>query len=1315
MKPISLLPISLLVALAPLRAADWPTYQLDNQRSAVTGETLAPGELVEAWIFEPAFPPARGWPRPVVGYGAYKNKSNVDYDDVYHVTVANGLACFSASAENRVYALDLATGDIAWSFFTDAAPRLAPTLWKGRAHFGADDGKVYCLNAEDGSVVWTFDAAPGAEQMLGQGRLGSTRPVRSGVLIDDGVAYFAAGLFPAEGVYLFAVNADDGSLLWRKSLDGRGNEAPSPQGYLLSDATSIYITSRVAPSRWSKKDGSEMPFVTPVPKVKDAAYRYHNGGSYAQLWNQKNIVYGQAAMLGFDPNKETMDKYGRKVKGERLFNWFNARRMVFRGERAWLATDYHLISVDSGRLAELSEKECLAFEEAYKKHNVARCRADLEEVSVHGKSSARGQAILNGTLKYALPLHEQWPEEAEKHFSALARKTRWMSRTVATEAMVLAGGVLFAGGEAGVVAADADTGAILWNADTDSRVRGLAVADQRLLVSTIDGKIRCYKEAAKSEAPNRISPDFDLSIDADQNSEHIIRAALGDRVDSERGWALVVGGDLELAAALVHGTGYRIKVLEPDPAKVEPLRSQLSDAGWYGGRITVSHFSGPQLPFAPYLFHLVIAGGGVDLVSAQELLRVVRPFGGVAFLPGEQTVSTDVSSEYSAQTTDAGLRLRRGALPGARNWTHNHGSPANLQCSNDQLVHGPFGILWFGEPGPRKRIERHATPPMPLVVDGVMFLEGYDLLMAYDIYNGTKYWERWIPGVTRQGLPVGTSNLVADSQHLYAVADYRRCLQLDALTGETLREFPAPTLEGHEEHYWGWIAKIGSTLYGSRPDHDPKRRTATRDSNHAVFAIDAVTGEQKWIYEGEGIDNDSIAVDGGILFLVDRSLSITEKESALASTVHDDSVADRKPVDRRGNPIEPDLRKIVALDAESGTQLWSLPFNFSDITLDDSVVGSHIGYSVLCMARDGILVVSGQGSLGHPYREYQNGEFARRAIYAFDTASGKLLWGGRKNYRKRPIVVGDYVYAEPHAWNLKTGEQLMTVNPINGQEMPMDFLRGYSGCGHLVASGKALFGNAGTGGMAHFNLGEQAGYTPFGNLQLACGTGAVPAGGVFVAPEGRSGCTCATPIHTSIVLYPGRRQSDAWSLSAAGSEPLECLPVQQVAVNLGAPGFRTSDSEQLWLPYAGKGFHGQYRGWLPSYQHQPEMFYAESADLLPIEASETPWIYTSGYTAEKPLAFPLLDPKVHAAGTYTLRLHFAEPEEIPAGARVFDVSVQGKLVLPEFDMVARAGRARKPVVEELRGIEVKDFLRISLKQSRGKRSPVLCGFEIIKE
>src|SRR5207248_9457178 len=51
-------------------------------------------------------------------------------------------------------------------------------------------------------------------------------------------------------------------------------------------------------------------------------------------------------------------------------------------------------------------------------------------------------------------------------------------------------------------------------------------------------------------------------------------------------------------------------------------------------------------------------------------------------------------------------------------------------------------------------------------------------------------------------------------------------------------------------------------------------------------------------------------------------------------------------------------------------------------------------------------------------------------------------------------------------------------------------------------------------------------------------------------------------------------------------------------------------------------------------------------------------------------------------GTYTLRLHFAEPLYPRAGRRVFDVFAEGRRVLDHFDVASAAGGPRTAVVRE---------------------------------
>jgi len=1294
-------------------AGDWPTHAHDNQRSSVTDEQLSP-PLSLQWIYKPSFPPAKGWPRNVDGYGAHKNSSNVNYDDAYRVVASEKVACFSASGENRIYAINSEESEILWTRELEAAPRLAPTLWKNRVYLGADDGQVHCLDLQTGQTVWRFDAAPAKRRMLGLGRFGSAWPVRAGVMIEEGVAYFTAGLFPGEGIFLYALDAETGKLRYRRSFTGPGNDGPSPQGYPLSDGQSLYLTSRMAPTRLDLAEGKELPFATPFPEVeKSHQYRFYNGGTYAQIWKGQ-IVYGQAALLAYDPQKTWKDKYGREQFGELTFNWFNARRAVFHEDMAWIATDHHLLAVKQYKLPELAKTLCREFEEAYKEHRVASVESSLAKIEEVGSDTAQAKAIREGTLRWSLEGYQKkWPPVRDALFEKFATQCKWMTPLKATEAMAMGGNVLYLGGEDRVIALDSSNGKTLWEEKTNSRVRGLAIAKGRLYVSTIDGVVRCFgagKENAKVLAGH--PPAGTLDAKTEKLAESIL-AATG----ADQGYCLVVGGgDGRLAAALAERSRLIVEVIGEDAKKIADGRQFLLGRKLHGGRVNLVQGSPEQLPYPPYNFNLVVdlnSLAGTEGAKASELVRVTRPLGGTLVMgshekgPPKELQAMIQSKELETLSANDLLVLRRSKIPGSANWSHNYATAGNTYCSEDQAVKGPFGILWYGEPGPRQRVDRHARGPVPLVIDGIVFLTGYDLAMAYDVYNGKKYWERWIPGITRLDLPAGTSNLVADSKSLFVVAENKRCLRLDRLTGKTLQTYEAPQVDGKPGN-WGWIAQFGGILLGSHSAYDAKRKRAMPNLADGLFAINPQTGQTVWTYRGSGIEHDGIAVDGGRVLLVDRNLDEEGKKAALANRIVDASVQDRI-LDRRGKPVEPDLGKLVSLNVRTGKPLWSKPFDFSDLTVDDRVIGQRSG--IACLVKDGVVVVAGIGSIGHPYQQYRKGEFARRALYAFRTIDGKLLWGGRSNYRKRPIIVGDKVFAEPHAWNLLTGETVTSQNPLTGETTTLNYLRGYSGCDHLLASASSLFGNANSGGFAHYNLDEQAGYVPLGGMALACNTGAVPANGVFVAPEGRSGCTCSFDIQTSVVLYPWPK-SQTWGFGARGVEPQKMLPVKQVAVNLGAPGFRTDGEGTLWIPYAGRtNMAGAFGKWIPKYKHTPAMFSYLRPETDRITGTEKPWVFSCAYHGEKELEFEMLEA---GSAQYTVRLYFTELEDVRSGDRVFDVFLQGKPMLESFDVIAEAGGRRRSLIKTFQDVTIDRKIQIGLK-SRGKLPPVLSGFEAKQE
>ncbi|NOZ19904.1 MAG: PQQ-like beta-propeller repeat protein, partial [Planctomycetes bacterium] len=197
-----------LLFLGVVAAADWPTYLHDNHRSGVTAEQPAM-PLGEQWTFIARYAPQPAWPEPQA------KPSRVRFDTAYHVLY------FGSSADNKVYALDAKTGEERWAAFTGGPIRIAPTVSNGRVYVASDDGWAYCLNAADGKEVWKRRAAPGDERILGHGRMISLWPMRAGVMVEDGVAYFCAGIFPAEGVFIHAVRAEDGKPLWTNDTSGQ--------------------------------------------------------------------------------------------------------------------------------------------------------------------------------------------------------------------------------------------------------------------------------------------------------------------------------------------------------------------------------------------------------------------------------------------------------------------------------------------------------------------------------------------------------------------------------------------------------------------------------------------------------------------------------------------------------------------------------------------------------------------------------------------------------------------------------------------------------------------------------------------------------------------------------------------------------------------------------------------------------------------------------------------------------------------------------------------------------------------------------------
>ncbi len=251
--------IALLVAANFALAADWPCHRADAARSGVTEDELG-FPLGCAWTYVPSQPPRPAWPEPG------KEPQRIDFDYAPEPVIAGGRIYFSSSADDTIRALEAATGRLLWLFTTDGPVRFAPAVAEDRAFVASDDGLLYCLQAGTGRLLWKFRGGPRDERVIGNGRMISRWPLRSGVLVDDGVAYLAAGMWPSEGVFVYALDAATGRVLWvndtcgimylANGKNGGQFSGVAPQGYLAASRELLLVpTGRAVPAAFDRRTG----------------------------------------------------------------------------------------------------------------------------------------------------------------------------------------------------------------------------------------------------------------------------------------------------------------------------------------------------------------------------------------------------------------------------------------------------------------------------------------------------------------------------------------------------------------------------------------------------------------------------------------------------------------------------------------------------------------------------------------------------------------------------------------------------------------------------------------------------------------------------------------------------------------------------------------------------------------------------------------------------------------------------------------------------------------------------------------------------
>jgi outer membrane protein assembly factor BamB len=401
----------LMVCISLSSADDWPTHRHDNHRSGFTVEQLEL-PLTEAWVYSSNRAPKPAWDEtPALQdfwQGTYGHKSRLPIENAFRVAVKDSYLYFGSSNSNKLTCLNLQSGSEVWRFFADGPIRFAPSAYEDKVYFGSDDGYVYCLNGSDGSFVWKYRATDSDELMYINGRMSSVCPVRTAVSVDNGVAYWGAGLFSGAQTglarYVCACDAADGSLIWKIS------PGKATQGYPMVSDNYLYMPAgKSTPRYYNLSNGSYMGDFNTLSS--------RQGGAYALLSNDGKFYFGPH----YSSTGSYIGKYNATTRSYESVAWGPGNHLVVTTDFSYYSTDTSIIKINR----------------------------------------TNQQSVWNVASSYPYEL-------------------------------ILAGETLFAGGDDEVAALSTDDGSVLWTEEVDGRVRGLAVAGGKLIVSTDRGSIHVF-------------------------------------------------------------------------------------------------------------------------------------------------------------------------------------------------------------------------------------------------------------------------------------------------------------------------------------------------------------------------------------------------------------------------------------------------------------------------------------------------------------------------------------------------------------------------------------------------------------------------------------------------------------------------------------------------------------------------------------------------------------------------------------------------------------------------------------------------------
>jgi outer membrane protein assembly factor BamB len=813
-------------------AGDWPQFRCDVGRTAASPDGL-PADLELVW--------RRILPAP---QPAYPQELRLAFDTSYEPVVLDGVMFVPSMINDSVTALDASTGEQIWHFFTEGPVRFAPVAWEGKVYCISDDGYLYCLNADDGTLCWKYRGLPEGQadrKVIGHGRCVSLYPARGGPVLADGVVYFAAGIWPIEGVFVHAINAETGEAVWsntdsdfipRSNWDhGVGHDSGiTPQGYLAIIGNKLVVPC-----------GAQLPAFLDLDTGELHPYTMGWGGRYGLpkgCW----FVAGVGNYLShagdlYDMSRPTEERFADTAPG----------RTDYKGKL--YPGGFMRLDTERASQRELDEfRQPVMTPDAIYESDLSILARDIANVTLREITEAD------------IPSHranDSYPDTLGGHLPQLWEVISDL------DVHIKAGDRLYIGGPNVVAAIDTTTSTpeIVWSQEIIGTPHRMLAANDKLFVVTKEGNILAFA-APQSGEPTTILTGERIPVPNAwaEKADDILDAS-----GVQDGYALVLGiEDGGLISELARQSDLHIIAVDEDPAKVASVRERLDAMGLYGTRASVLVGDPTTCPFSPYFASLVVSETPDAFDESEELaltlaaFHTLRPYGGVACAWGamadqyrieqivkEETLPGAVVSESGGLV----LLTRSGPLPGAADWSHAEANAASTGASEDELICAPMSILWFDA---AQRWHKFPGQDQVRVSSGRLILLEEGLLRASDVYTGRKLWEVEAPlgenPLTDQqarddvryqrhrvwGPPASlaqTTQLVVVDDAIY-LSDGPDCLVFDPATGESLGRINLP--EGISSS-WGNIRVQGDYLIGT--------------SGANVLCVNRHTGELLWRVE----------------------------------------------------------------------------------------------------------------------------------------------------------------------------------------------------------------------------------------------------------------------------------------------------------------------------------------------------------------------------------------------------------------------------------------------------------------------------------